>query len=239
MTSTSLHPYEYEFNDESILTILQDTGTTTAGHGLTLWDASLIASKYLERHALKYFSNPQRIIELGSGTGILGLVAAKLISSQSKSKSSTTESTLVLTDLPDVIPLLQKNVDAFHNENTDGLKIKVSPLTWGGPNLESEIGGLTDPSTTTTSNQHTFDLILLSDCVYEPTQFQSLVSTMAKLSHKETKVLLCYERRNFDEEVVFFKMFGEKFRFWDVKPEMMDERFVAEDIYLFEGVWRT
>lgn len=48
--------------------------------GLTVWDAGIVLSKYLEyqRSIGKLHLRGKRCLEIGSGTGIVGLVAAAL-----------------------------------------------------------------------------------------------------------------------------------------------------------------
>ena len=38
-------------------------------------------------------------------------------------------------------------------------------------------------------------MIVLSDCIYEPTAIESLVATIATLSSEETNVWVCYQHR--------------------------------------------
>ncbi len=74
------------------------------GTGWSIWDGAVAAARHLEVlsacGSLPAF-NPSTAIELGSGTGLAGLTAAVAI------RLPTT-----LTDLPDVLPALQRNVDA-------------------------------------------------------------------------------------------------------------------------------
>ncbi|GJJ69346.1 hypothetical protein EMPS_01692 [Entomortierella parvispora] len=115
MDTTTLGSREYEFSDFSIepLEIYEDpSGILRGGVGSTIWDAAIVLAKYLERSPLIPSSTstatvppPFRVLELGAGTGIVGLAVARLM------QSRKIPGQVVLTDKENVLPLLQKNVD--------------------------------------------------------------------------------------------------------------------------------
>ncbi|KAG0012655.1 Methyltransferase-like protein 21D [Entomortierella chlamydospora] len=124
---------EFEFNDYSIdpLEIEEDpTGLLKGGVGSTIWDAAIVLAKYLERSDLLQLtkskssasSTPINILELGSGTGIVGLVAARILSTKGYHGSK-----VVLTDKDNVVPLLQRNVE---NNASEGIDIESRILDW-------------------------------------------------------------------------------------------------------------
>eukprot|EP00882_Tetradesmus_deserticola_P020392 GHRQ01022031.1.p1 GENE.GHRQ01022031.1~~GHRQ01022031.1.p1 ORF type:complete len:180 (+),score=67.43 GHRQ01022031.1:225-764(+) len=72
--------------------------------GTTVWDASIVLAKYLEKNMRKgEFSRPKasgkRAIELGAGMGLAGLAFALI------------GANVLLTDVAEVMPLLQRNYD--------------------------------------------------------------------------------------------------------------------------------
>ena len=66
---------EVEKNDESVLKIHQ---SEVGDVGCVVWDAALVLSKYLETADFEYGQGLEgkSVIELGAGTGIVGLMAA-------------------------------------------------------------------------------------------------------------------------------------------------------------------
>ena len=85
--------------------------------GCSIWDGSIVLAKFLEQHASQYVHNAT-ILELGSGTGVVGLAAARLGALH-----------VELTDLEYALPNLQ------HNIAINGLTSNVSAsfLDWTEP----------------------------------------------------------------------------------------------------------
>jgi predicted nicotinamide N-methyase len=69
--------------------------------GTRVWDSAILMSKWFEKmqHETNFLSG-KRVIELGSGTGLLGLICAKLGASL-----------VVLTDLPVLLQTMQQNIE--------------------------------------------------------------------------------------------------------------------------------
>ncbi|KAH7566410.1 hypothetical protein ACOSP7_022871 [Xanthoceras sorbifolium] len=129
------------------------------------------------------------ILELGSGTGLVGMAAAAVLGAN-----------VTVTDLPHVIPNLQFNVDA--NAVTlclQGGTVNVAPLRWGEADDVEAIG-------------REFDLIMGSDVVYHDHLFEPLLETLRLLLNsstgeekkKKTKFVVGHLRR-WKKEAVFFK----------------------------------
>jgi hypothetical protein len=99
--------------------------------GLKTWGSSYALAQLLHEFAAGplahlfvpgALSTPQEVLELGSGTGLLGLAAACIW-----------KTSVILTDLPTIIPNLAHNA-ALNAEVVDGQggRAEVAPLTWGG-----------------------------------------------------------------------------------------------------------
>uniref|UniRef100_A0A5B7B9J9 Uncharacterized protein n=1 Tax=Davidia involucrata TaxID=16924 RepID=A0A5B7B9J9_DAVIN len=125
-----------------------------------------------------------RILELGSGTGLVGIAAA-----------ATLGADITVTDLPHVLSNLRFNVNA----NTDvlaqqGGTVDVAPLSWGEADHMEAIGG-------------EYDLILASDVVYHDHLYDPLIRTLRffLLGGEKKVVFLMGHLRRWKKESAFFK----------------------------------
>ncbi|KAJ3029968.1 UNVERIFIED_CONTAM: Methyltransferase-like protein 21D [Siphonaria sp. JEL0065] len=219
--------YTYEFNDGEVITVQQDADIL----GATVWDSCLVLSKFvekaLERLAKTGFGGagtraagasklrPTRILELGAGCGLLGLVAAHVLPTAD----------VFVSDVEKVLPILGRN----SNGNTNVVPLVLEWLS------EAQCNGKS-PLPDNVKQILPVDIILISDCVYDEECFAPLNHTLYALceANPNTLVIMAYERRKFDTEVSFFKQFGEKFRFRHVLLEDLDPRYSApEEIYVF------
>mmetsp|Transcript_21890 Transcript_21890/g.69915 ORF Transcript_21890/g.69915 Transcript_21890/m.69915 type:complete len:236 (-) Transcript_21890:380-1087(-) len=116
--------------------------------------------------------------------GIVGLTAAHLGAGR-----------CVLTDLPDLVDLLRRNVAS--NSAGDGGAVVVAPLVWGSPRSEFpvEVSGSAAP-----------DLVLCSDLLYEPKGHQPLVDTLAEVCGLATTILFTVKLRFPEREAAFFEL---------------------------------
>lgn len=115
-------PYKYPFdalhlNPEDIqqhafLTIHQGK-YQAEGFASTVWDSSIVLSKYFECHPEEL--RGMRFCDLSAGTGLVGIVAAKL------------GAKVVATDLDDNLPLLQQNI------SVNDVEIQACCHWWGTP----------------------------------------------------------------------------------------------------------
>ncbi|CAK9135247.1 unnamed protein product, partial [Ilex paraguariensis] len=88
--------------------------------GAVMWDSGVVLGKFLE-HAVEsgmISLRGKKVVELGSGCGLVGCIAA-LLGAQ-----------VILTDLPDRLRLLKKNVEANLYGDVRG-SATVNELIWG------------------------------------------------------------------------------------------------------------
>jgi predicted nicotinamide N-methyase len=132
----------------------------------------------------------QSVLELGSGIGIVGLAFSHFMSQ----RSSGIAAQVVLSDLPDAIPLLeyhiQQNQHLVSNKNL--VHISTVPLLWHSL-----------PISSTTSR---LDWILGSDLLYNHKSIPALVATVQRLLSTKTtsRILLSVRWRKPDLEREFF-----------------------------------
>ncbi|CAA7056943.1 unnamed protein product [Microthlaspi erraticum] len=132
-------------------------------------------------------SSPINILELGSGTGIVGIAAAVTLSAN-----------VTVTDLPHVLDNLNFNADANAQVvGRFGGKVHVAPLRWGESDDVALLGG-------------NVDLVIASDVVYHDHLYEPLLETlrlMMTAMHLEGKrlIFLMAHLRRWKKESVFFK----------------------------------
>ena len=126
---------------------------------------------------------PLSILELGSGCGITGLHIADLCS----------RSTVLLTDLPDAMEFLNRNVE-FAQHMSSEVKLATAVLDW-------------DASVPEMVAKQRFDLVVLSDCTYNSDSIPSLVKTLSSIarSSPHTLVVISLKVRH-DSEAIFFDL---------------------------------
>ena len=91
------------------LTIYEDPAG--AGPGGALWDAAVVLAHHV--HCMAQVLRGARVVELGAGTGLPGLAAARL------------GAHVTLTDRARALPLLRRNAEC------NGLEVAVLELEWG------------------------------------------------------------------------------------------------------------
>ncbi|XP_015912193.3 protein N-lysine methyltransferase METTL21D [Parasteatoda tepidariorum] len=151
--------------------------------GCVVWDAGIVMGKYLD-YQQKFVNSMsgKMVVDIGSGTGVAGLFAAAL------------GAKVILTDLPEIIPILEKNIQS----NCKALKGSVSAavLKWGEVDTKFLVP----------------DLILVSDCVYYDMSVEKLIPTLEELAGSHTEILISYEDRELGNKRELLKGFLNKLR---------------------------
>ena len=149
--SSEARAVHVELNDAPLLS---DDHTSV---GLQSWGSSIrLAERMCLDPSAFGLAQGQRILELGAGTGLLSIAAAKLLAPPS-SESSSPGATVVATDYhPHVLDNLRDNISTnFPSSSFPHSFVEVLPLDWQNPVFE---GSLADK----------FDCILAADVVYHP-----------------------------------------------------------------------
>jgi Lysine methyltransferase len=121
--------------------------------GFQIWDGAIWLTRYLEQNS-DLLRNHPRVLELGAGCGVVGISAALLGAQQ-----------VLVTDLPELIPLLQSNID--RNRSTLLGDVVCCPCDWTQP---------------LPPNLPPVDLILVADCVWMEHLVTPLLSTLRQLT---------------------------------------------------------
>lgn len=155
----------HEFDD------VYDSVTGRALTGSWLWDSALLLSHWMATQGRVEFDfEGKMVIELGAGTGLPGLMAARLGASR-----------VILTDVEPLLPGLEKNVEA----NGLGNRAEVSRLVWGSEELPSRVQEL----------GRVVDLVLMSDVFFDAVETAALGKTLKRVCGKETVVWAACEVR--------------------------------------------
>lgn len=146
---------------------LNDAALLSEDHtsvGLQSWGSAIIlAERICKAPDLFSFDTSSernlRVLELGAGTGLLSIVAAKLVP----------KSTVVATDYhPDVLSNLSLNVDSNFPHSPSHDSVCVHKLDWESPSVEAPF-------------DQPFDVILAADVVYNPLHAQWIHDCVERL----------------------------------------------------------
>uniref|UniRef100_A0A3B3Y2Z1 EEF1A lysine methyltransferase 3 n=1 Tax=Poecilia mexicana TaxID=48701 RepID=A0A3B3Y2Z1_9TELE len=147
------------------------------GVAAPVWEAALHLCRYFEDQSVEL--RGRRVIELGAGTGVVGILAARL------------GAEMTITDLPLALPQLRANVSAnVPPAGWPSAPPAVLPLCWGEDHLAF-------PSD--------WDLVLCADIVYLPETYPLLVETLAHLCKNGAVVYLSSKMRREHRTQSFYK----------------------------------
>merc|ERR1712212_169411 len=206
---------EIELSDDEDGLVVKVAQVPEGDTGVVVWDAAIVLAKYLQTVQAQLKS--RSVIELGSGTGAVGLSAAALGASP-----------VILTDLSALEKLIQHNI-SLNSSVISRDKCTVAPLVWGdkeqGEQAIKETGGQPD-------------FILLSDCVFYSESVPPLVESLTQLAGPSTNLLLSYEERQSQQKVdtmkQFFHLMSKKFTWAKLPLESHHPEFRSEDIQIFK-----
>ncbi|WVQ70537.1 hypothetical protein IAR50_000056 [Cryptococcus sp. DSM 104548] len=180
------------------------------GCGGVTWPAGEVMSRYL---VYRHVSEPEKlkgkkILELGSGTGLVGLVTAMIEPS----------SEIWITDQAPLLDLMETNTRS--NLGEENSTVHVAEFNWGEP-VSSSIP-IED-----------IEVVLAADCVYSEPAFPLLVQTLCDVAPlgKNIEILFSYnKRRKADKK--FFAMLKKHF----TKAVVEDDKPGEKERYGREGV---
>ena len=213
-SKAALHSFALQVQDcEIVLECKPMTGESETATGTTVWDCSIVSTKYFEQYCKSLpegYWNGKNVLEVGSGTGVAGLACAVLFQG----------SNLILSDLPVLTPLIRRNLESNRarlgsklNENTT-----VQDFTWG-----------TKPELTPPPP---YDYIIVSDCVWPKIDNSMLVQALRQVTNLETLIILIYEFRHESCRTTFFEHAKQFFDF-DCISEKQPMDFCPDDIEIY------
>jgi predicted nicotinamide N-methyase len=201
-----------------------------ADTGLTIWDGSVLLAKYLEHLSRSPNGNSlkgSRVVELGSGVGLVGISCGAL------------GANVFLTDLPYCIPTLEKNIqrtiaqtewgeaqakDGLADAQTIPGSMAAAPLDW------------TDFANNTVLTTK-IDWVVGADIVW----LEPLIPPLVRLLHaiavqnKGCKFLIAYQSRSKRaDEILYDELRAKSFHVGTVDRERMPEGYRTDRLDILE-----
>lgn len=154
-----------------------------SGIGFQVWPCAHDLCQFVQESPMfsKEYWKGKRVLELGSGCGLVGLHLGCL------------GANVVMTDCEDVIEHTRANMNSSQNKELvrrAGGCVGCEVLAWGQPSRFQPAE---------------FDVVIASDCVYHEHLFDPFLRTLASLSSPANYTLLCHEWRRLDLENSFFE----------------------------------
>lgn len=172
--------------------LISGQGTT----GLRTWEASLYLCEYILQNELEFVNKD--IIELGCGTGIIGILLLKL--------SSQGHSSVCLTDGDEnVVKQVYNNLEANGLVDLEEQRFELKRLFWGQDKIEKK-----------------FDLLVGADITYDGSVIPFLIEPLIQaLGNGCEKCIISATERNTETLKIFEKSLSEnnlKFEVVSTKP---------------------
>ena len=192
-------------HDENVIaTVRIHQSLKQLGIGAVVWDCALNLCRIMhslpEFHRGNYHPNlgphrmrSMRVLDLGSGTGIVGLVASILGVGE-----------VILSDIPEIVPLIETNLQQNNavltllQRHGTG-RVRSLSLPWGQLLSSASSARGCERGLTTT-----VDLVFASDCLYDSTFFDDLLETLLRVTHQGSIVYFGYQVRHPAREHDFF-----------------------------------
>ncbi|NXF00887.1 MT21A methyltransferase, partial [Smithornis capensis] len=193
------------------------------GVAAVVWDAAVVLCAYLEMAGIDL--RDRSVIELGAGTGLLGIVATLLEHCIPRAVLTTWTACLshvllsclgarvTLTDREAALEFLESNVQANLPSELRPRAV-VKELTWG-KDLDNFPPGA-------------FDFILGADIVYLEETFAELLQTLEHLCSEQTVILLSCRIR-YERDHKFLRMLRDRF---SVSEVHYDSR---KDVHIYQA----
>ncbi|KAL3934041.1 MAG: hypothetical protein SGBAC_010145 [Bacillariaceae sp.] len=227
---TESFPFEFKVDKETVEIELDgykaDSDEIWKSTGLTIWKASEYLCHYIVKHKGDVAMNlgmtnttpkdKKRILELGAGLGLVGILAHRIASPQSE---------VILTDGDsEALPHLRANVD--ENKDKQKGRMECQQLIWGE---ETSLEFLE------LQKKEKFDIILASDIVYSPVIIKPLWETINVLLEPNGLFIMAYARRKVPVEIGDILSAATEAGFMHEECEESDHK---EGVFVYKFEWK-
>ena len=154
---------------------VHEPSMTADNLGLKTWASSFMLARKL---AMLRLTPGMKALELGSGTGLVGIACAAVLGAK-----------VTLTDLPEIVPNLQYNVDKSSHLSRAGL-MQVKVLDWTCPPVPE-------------SEEEKFPLVLAADALYSSAHPELVLGMLELYLKKEDGARVLVEfplKERFEDE---------------------------------------
>ncbi|NXY24415.1 MT21A methyltransferase, partial [Atrichornis clamosus] len=184
------------------------------GVAAVVWDAAVVLCAYLEMEGIDL--RDRSVIELGAGTGLLGIVVTLLGSKEParvRALYSPCCARVTITDRAAALEFLESNVQANLPPELRPRAV-VKELTWG-----KDLGNFPPGA---------FDFVLGADIVYLEETFAELLQTLEHLCSEQTVILLSCRIR-YERDHKFLKMLRDRFSVYEVHYDS------SKDVHIYKA----
>jgi len=146
-----------------------------ADYGHYIWPSSIVMAEFIWFNKEKWKN--KKIIELGAGTGLPGLLMGKLCGH------------MTLTEKPENVEILKMYPEAVQRNQIDQKKVEILPLKWGILRWEDHSAW---------ESIKDYDYIIAADCFYEPSDFEDILVTVSGIfqQSKRCRFYTVYQERS-------------------------------------------
>lgn len=179
--------------------------------GHLLWNAGKYTAQYLDKHAERLVTS-KKVLELGAAAGLPSLISAV-----------NNALRVVSTDYPDpdLLSHIQYNVD--HCEGLDPKKVVVRGFIWGQDETQLCYDELTEEELPSEiAEDAKFDLIILSDLVFNHTEHQKLLTNCRRALKRSGVALVVFSPHRpslLNDDLAFFT----ECENYDLKAEKIEQ----------------
>uniref|UniRef100_A0AAV1TS95 Uncharacterized protein n=1 Tax=Peronospora matthiolae TaxID=2874970 RepID=A0AAV1TS95_9STRA len=200
----------------------------TPGIGGSIWTSGELLAAYLvlQRESYRLIFTNACVVELGSGTGYVGLTVAACFR----------PAHVYLTDLETHLRGLRRNVKRNAGKVRPGVQVHVLELSWGSSEQQTsllEMVASTNAAGSETLKAAQVDVILGTDVAYMQELYVPLLHTINRLATSRTVILLGLNRD--DTGVAFFQQLErDGFEYYRIPDSKLPKEYWGRDFGLFE-----